>query len=195
MIATDTVQAGENIVALSSRLTGDPLNWTELVRLNGLRAPYIANDPRAGVLAPGSAVLYPAPDAPLALPDVNKLAARTYRRDVLTENGDVVLAGVTLATTVGLPNLEAAILRRLRTLTGRHPFHPRYGSLLRTHIGRPADSTRTRLSVVDVRRAVMRDPRVQDCAVAGTWAADVLTLTITVTPIPPGSVFTMTYTT
>lgn len=194
MIASDTVKAGENIVSLASRLLGDPQAWTELVRLNRLRAPYLADEARPGVLSPGDAVLYPSPTAPAAPPDAARLAALTYKRDLRVSGRDLVLSGGHLTTEVGLPNLRTAITRRLDTMLGMHPFHPGYGSLLRTHLGRPADTTRLRLAAVDVRRAILRDPRVQECVVAASWQAEKMTLDIDVTPIPPGQRLRFTYT-
>ncbi|PIG96874.1 DUF2634 domain-containing protein [Deinococcus sp. UR1] len=192
-IARSTVEAGENVVSLAARLTGDPLRWQELVRLNKLRAPYIASEPRAGVLSPGDAVLYPAPDSPATLPNAAQLEQRTYKRDLRVQRGDLVLSGSTLVTDAGLPNLQAALSRRLMTLVGRHPFHPAYGSLIPLHVGAIADAARLRLAVSDARRAVMRDPRVQDCTITGLWQESELVLTLNVTPIPPGTPFTFTY--
>ncbi|WP_230283295.1 DUF2634 domain-containing protein [Deinococcus sp. 23YEL01] len=192
-IARSTVQAGENIVSLATRLTGNPLHWQELVRLNALRAPYLADTARQGVLSPGDTVLYPAPDSPIIPPNPARLEERTYLRDLRVLNGDLVLTGANLSTNAGLDNLRAALGRRLATLVGRHPFHPAYGSLIPLHVGKVADASRMRLAIVDARRAVMRDPRVQDCAVQGLWEQGELVLTLNVTPIPPGTPFTFTY--
>ncbi|ABW35071.1 GPW/gp25 family protein (plasmid) [Deinococcus geothermalis DSM 11300] len=193
MIARDTVQQGENIVTLAGRLTGNPLQWQEIVRLNKLRAPYLSDEPRAGTLSPGDAVLYPAPTAPPTPPDVNLLAAQTYKRDFRAEDGDLVLSGGHLTTEVGLANLRTALQRRLKTPLGRHPFHPGYGSLLYTHVGRVADPAHLRLVCVDARRALLRDPRVQDVTVTASWEGELLTVAYTVTPIPPGTPFSDSY--
>lgn len=194
-IAQDTVLSGENIVSLAARLTGNALDWQVIIRLNKLRPPYLIDEPRregearGHQLRPGDAVLYPAPNAPTTPPDAARLAVLTYRRDLKAEGGDLVLSGGHLTTEAGLDNLHAALTRRLRTLVGRHPFHPPYGSLLHAHIGKPADYPRVRLASVDVKRAVLRDPRVQSCVAHVTWEAELMTVDVTVTPIPPGTPF------
>lgn len=194
MIARDTVRAGETIVSLAARLTGNGGNWGAIVRLNKLKAPYITEAPRRGTLSPGEEVLYPAPTMPATPPDRAQLAAETYKRDLRAEGGDLVLGGGgNLVTDVGLDNLRAALTRRLSTLIGRHPWHPLYGSLLPGHIGKVADPFRLRLICVDARRAVLRDPRVESCTVAAVWEADVLRVDCAVTPIPPGTPFEVSW--
>lgn len=190
IIARDTVEAGETIVSLSARLTGNPLNYPTIIRLNNLRPPYLTPEPHDGTLSPGDTVLYPAPDEPRTPPDVGALVARTYKRDIKLQGNDLELGnGGMLVTETGLPNLHTALIRRIGTLLGRHPFHPAYGSLLRTHIGKAADYLRLRMVIVDVRRSLLRDPRVQTCTVEATWNEGLLTVDCLITPIAPGSPF------
>lgn len=189
MIARGTVQAGENIVSLTTRLLGDPQRWQELAQLNNLKAPYLSREPGAHRLSPGDTVLYPTVDAAPAGLSNAQLDARTYKRDLITARGDLVLENGALVNAVGQPNLYAAVSRRLDTLLGRHPFHPGYGSLIRTHLGHVADSPRLSLALVDARRAVLTDPRVSEVSGTASWGGEMLTLDLLITPIKPGEPF------
>ncbi len=191
MIARSTVEAGENIVSIASRLLGDPMRWLELAQLNKLRAPYITREPSPGRLSPGEVILYPSLTATPVPAGVNtdRLDSATYKRDLTAENGDLVLQGGTLQSEVGLPNLRTAISRRLSTLIGRHPFHPGYGSLLYTHIGAVADGPRLSLLLVDAKRAVLTDPRVTSVTGTAEWDNERVTLDLLIVPILPGEPF------
>ncbi len=192
-VARGAVLAGENIVTLAARLTGDARRWQELVTLNGLTPPYVSDAGGPGVLAPGDAVLYPTSSEPAPTVDAALLEVRTYFRDLAVEGGDLQFnAAGGLVTVSGLENLQAALGRRLRTLIGRHPFHPGFGNRAVLALGEVADEGALALLASDTRAAITRDPRVQDCAVALEWASThVLRAHLTVTPVPPGTVFTL----
>lgn len=188
-IARDIVQPRDTIVSLASRLLGDPLRWGELVTLNKLRPPYVAQQGATGVLSPGDSILYPA-QAAVPVPRTQaELEVETYGRDLAAEDGDLVLTGGDFATTSGLPNLRAALLTRISQRLGSHPFHPSYGSRLKDHLGQPADDARVNVLLDDVLRAVQADPRVQDASGEAFWQADVLSVLLLVTPVPPGTPF------
>lgn len=190
MIARSTVQAGENIVSLASRLLGDPQRWLELAQLNHLKAPYLATEPRKGCLSPGDVVLYPAADNARAVTtSTERLDANTYKRDLVSVDNDLAFQNGTLSSAVGLPNLYSAVARRINTLIGRHPFHPGYGSLVRTHIGEPADATALYLMLIDAKRAVLTDPRVTSVSGTAQWENEMVTLDLLITPILPGEPF------
>ena len=190
MNARDTVRPTDTIISLAVRLLGDPMKWRELVTLNGLRPPYLTPDGTGGTLKPGDTILYPATPGAVPPRSAALLDVETYRRDLaITRRGDLVLQGGDLKTHAGLDNLHAALLTRVRVALGSHPFHPAYGSRLKTHLGRPADEARINLAVDDVLRAVMRDPRVQSASGQAVYQSDELMLALTVTPIPPGTPF------
>jgi len=188
-VARSVVQNGDNIITLSNRLLGSAERWRELITLNRLNPPYFAPTSAPGVLAPGDTILYPLGALSAPPTDTAELEARTYKRDLLLTGKDLTLAYRQLSTTVGLPNLKAALDRRLRVLVGAHPFHPEYGSLLRLHVGMVADDPLLELAVHDARRAILADPRVQSCSVQAEYASDVLSLRCDVEPIPPGTPF------
>jgi hypothetical protein len=59
-----TLIAGQSLERLAQRELGDSTRWGEIVEINGLKAPYVSDDPnesRDGVLKAGSNILIPAP--------------------------------------------------------------------------------------------------------------------------------------
>lgn len=189
MIGRALVQPGDNIVQLASRLTGDPSRWPELVSLNRLTPPYVADVSGPGVLGPASVIQFPLSGLPSPIPS-EQLEALTYKRDMTTNRrGNLLLENREPRIEAGLTNLATALARRLRTPVGAHPFHPEYGSLLRSHLGKPADQVRLDLVALDARKALLRDPRVESVDVTAVWENELLTIHYTVTPIPPGTIF------
>lgn len=178
---------GDNMVLLATRLTGDPNRWRELVVLNNLKPPYITETGSDGVLAWGDIILYPYSGQPTSILDDWSLEVLTYKRDYANSGKDLIFTGPQLAITAGLENLKAALSRRLRTPIGSHPFFPLYGSHMHLHVGAIADKTRLRMACIDAKTAIMRDPRVQSCHVDAIYYQRALTLSLEVTPIPPGS--------
>lgn len=193
MISQAIIQPGETIVTLAARLTGDPRNYENLITLNNLAPPYISEAPRPGCLSPGHVVLYHRTTSSPAPTDNSELAAVTYKRDLIEEEGSLRLARSTPQKIVGLENLKAALERRLRTPRGAHPAHPlTYGSLLHVHRGRPTDHARLELIITDARSALLQDPRVRDAVVTARWQDQATYLTADVTPIAPGTPFELT---
>lgn len=191
MNAREVVRPGDTLVSLSARLLGDPLRWGELVSLNHLKPPYLTATGAPGTLRPGDEILYPLTAGAPPPQNIAQLEEETYGRDLADDNGDLILRGGNLVTLAGLPNLRAALLRRLRVRLGAHPFHPAYGSNVKNHLGRPADDARLIMLIDDVVRSVLRDPRVQDATGEAVWEHEVLTVVLDVTPVPPGTPFTL----
>lgn len=194
MIARGLVQQGDNIITLAARLLGDARRWPDLVKVNALRAPYVADVGRPGVLAPGDPILYPTgTDVPNA-PDPRRVEAKTYFRDLaLTRRGDVVLGPRGLRLVEGYENLEGALRRRLTYFIGSHPFHPTWGSRLKLGIGDEMDEARLSIVASDARRALRADPRVVDATVEAFGETDEVRLFVEVTPVPPGTFFSFEY--
>lgn len=193
MISQALVQPGDTIVTLAARLTGDPRLFDQLITLNNLQPPYITPTPQAGRLAPGQPILYRRTDASPAPTESGELNALTYKRDLIEDRGNLVLAGSTPQKVTGLENLKAALERRLKTPLGAHPSHPlTYGSLIHTHLGRPADRARLDLITTDARTALLQDPRVRDATVTAWWEDQLTMITCNVVPIAPGTPFAIT---
>lgn len=153
--AVITIQHGDTLQALAARGLGDWSRWRELAELNGLRWPYLDTSGSEGspeapeegvVLRVGDRLRLPIPEGP-SLP-INPLG-----RDLMEEGSAVPLAW-------GLTNLQAALLRRLRTPLGHLPHHPEYGSRLRSFLGQPLSLSLVLDLRVEVHRVLSLDPRV-----------------------------------
>lgn len=190
-VGKTTVQPGDHLLKLSTRLMGDPMRYTELIILNNLKPPYISTTRADGVLTPGDTILYPS-DGTEATLSINsqELERRTYKRDFISFENDLQLNGLEIQSISGLDNLRAALMRRLSTPVGSHPFHPEYGSRVGVYVGNAADPALLQLAVNDAKAAILQDPRVVDCSIYGEWENERLHFEFTITPIPPGSPFT-----
>lgn len=192
MNARDTVRPNDSMITLATRLLGSPMRWRELVALNALKPPYLTPDGAGGTLRPGDQIIYPAQPGTSAPRNLAQLEVDAYRRDAATtRRGDLILQGGDLATHAGLPNLREALLTRVRTQLGGHPFHPGYGSRVKGHVGQVGDGARLNMAVNDVLRAVLQDPRVQSATGEAVLSGDVMTLDLWVTPVPPGTPFSL----
>ena len=195
MIGVATVLNGDTIVTLAARLMGDGGRMHDLVALNNLEPPYISDDGTPGTLTGGDAVLYPLTAFSPPRNVSGELETFTYKRDLKNERRGLRMAEGAAAMISGLPNLKDALERRLTTPLHAHPAHPlTYGSRLYTHLGKVADRTRLELMKVDVREAILRDPRVLAVRTSARWEAQVAHFFITVTPIPPGTDFDIAFT-
>lgn len=191
-VSRSQIRTGDTVVGLAARLMGDPTRWPELVKLNSLRAPYIAKAPAAGVLAYGDMILYPYSGVSEAPVDSLQLEIQTYKRDWLSKNRDLVMNRLDIVAVSGLENLREALSRRIRTPLGTHPFHPGYGSNVALNVGEIPGVFRLNMLATDAQAAIMRDPRVEACSVSVEWMGLVARLVIDVTPIPPGAPFRFT---
>jgi len=141
-----TVNSGENIMAIATRLLGDASRWKELVLLNSLRPPYIsAAGDGFNVLRPNDQIIFPraSSEAPSTIEvqtrKFNNVAALNERlgRDLQIvspqANGGVVIydfaAGSSgdLTEVSGVPNVEQAIGIKFGVEQGTLPTHPFFG--------------------------------------------------------------------
>lgn len=196
-LGTVYVRPGDSIIGLATRHYGYPGAWRELAAANGLESPYIVAD-RSGmthlrVLGPGD---------PLVLPVLGDRGFRELLRVEYDAYGidlgwghtsyDLLLEGNILGLDRGLENLMKALYRRIITRPGELPGRPSYGCRVHEHLGKEATPARAKLAALDVRAAMLQDPRVVDAAVEATWhVTGALHLVAEVTPIPPNEVFTM----
>ncbi len=194
-LAIYEIREGDEPHRLAHRLLGDFRRWTELIELNRLDPPYIANDPapyRAQglrVLGPGDRLLYPyaGAAAPVGEEDAE---AETYGRDLLLQGGYLALMGGTAAMVRGLENLRLALERRLRTRLGELPAHPDlYGHLFHQYVGRAGGEAELRYILLEAERVIRQDPRVAGVRLGGELLGEHVRLRAYVEPIPPGSPF------
>lgn len=202
MTRTEYVQPGDTIIMLAQRHLGSSDRWQELVTLNRLRYPYIADDAATWVavgvrvLGPGDAILIPTRDNARPLTQA-QAEDRAYGIDVGWNDAtfDVIREGARIGLDRGVRNLAKALYRRLITYPGQLPAHAAYGCRVRDHLGQPASAWRARLAALDVQEAMLRDPRVLSATVTAEYLGNGELRTLaTVTPIPPSEAFTFAVT-
>lgn len=197
--ATTEVRAGDDIRTLAERLLGDYRRWRELVLINRLDYPYVAEDASAfpgNVLEAGASILYPGDPAgaPRAPNRSHNVEADAYGRDAgMNDIGSLITSGASFAVITGLLNLRDAIQRRTSTAIGGHPAHPRtYGHAAKQYVGGVADEDSLRLIEQEFERCIRRDSRVLTVNSTATYDGHkVVRVRSLVTPIPPGRAFTI----
>lgn len=153
------VHHGDDMRRISLREMGDASRWVDLVILNGLRPPYIAEEPELGVLTYGDAIMVPVADS--AMPaDLDAealfgtdLIVRGKRLDV--ENGDFAIVS-------GIANLKQALTHHIIVQKGELGFHPEFGSHVRSIIGQGNGPSAGGLAAFYVKSALLEDQRIQE---------------------------------
>jgi phage baseplate assembly protein W len=194
------VATGDTLLLLAQRHLGNSSRWREIAIANKLDAPYISPNAAAyrsqgkNVATIGDPLLIPTPNSVNARTP-QEAENRTYHIDL----GWDIDAAYDLQMLDGIPtfdrgvkNLMKAIYRVIITPPGSVPAHPEYGCKVHRHLGQTATDWRARLAALDVKEAILKDPRVQDCTVSATWnSSGLLAVTAYVTPIPPSESFTL----
>lgn len=137
------LQAGITLERLAQQELGDSTRWGEIVEVNGLKAPYISDDPqesRDGVIRAGQNILIPIPllngfsQVPVGkenklnkgMSELEKSLGVDFKVDsnydlVLTSSGDLELIA-------GAQNMAQATLLKLRYEPGEVILYPELGS-------------------------------------------------------------------
>lgn len=191
---TVTTHPGDTVVRLAVRHLGDASRWRELVTINRLEPPYVVDDP-APYRAQGRRVL--GPHEPLLVPltpgEAGALSQRENEQNVYgvdlgwnDRERNLLFDGERPGIDRGLANLTKALYRRLITRPGELPYHPGYGCMVYQHLGQPATNWRAELAALDVKTALLADPRVRAvrCQASHTPTGE-LRITAEVTPVPP----------
>lgn len=143
-------QGVDSLRSLALEYLGDQGDWYRLASLNGLPPSAASNlDGVAEVIIPIDAGPAGGKD-----PYLVDFAATGRRALALGDNGDLFALG-------GKANVRAALARALTTDTRAMLPHPEYGVELARFIGRGADGLRLLFLKEEVRRVILRDPRVQ----------------------------------
>lgn len=160
-----TFLQGDTLQEFATRELGNGSRWREIVELNGLVPPYVAEPPAylgANLAKPGQRLLID-----------GTTDADIYGTDVALNNGLLeASAGGDFLLTSGVENLKGALTRRVRTERGRLYFYPNYGCKAPLLIGQPANEVTAQLAGVYVEAALKQDPRVIDASVTPSFAGD-----------------------
>lgn len=192
-VRTVIIHPGDTLVTLATRHLDNASAWSLLAAVNALDYPYVTADPApflaAGlrVLGPGQPILVPG-DGESLPSTLTSAEQRAYGIDLGWEDADleVLMEGDRPGIDRGLINLVKALYRRLITKPGELPAHPEYGCRAHQHLGHPASEWRARLAALDVRAAILQDPRVQAVTASAEHTPDgALRVTALVTPVPP----------
>ena len=84
------VHKGDTLKTLAKRLLGSAQRWQILALANNLKAPYIGPVSKAGVLAPGDAILYPEENTPVR---GNSVTANSNASAEVREGSDTSASG------------------------------------------------------------------------------------------------------
>lgn len=188
------VRAGDRIEWLASQLLGDVRRWRELVLLNRLDAPYLADDPEPyrvqglRVFGPGDRLAYQGPEQTLTElgPTLFEAEVAAYGRDLKLEDGYLVPLGGSLAMVAGRDNLHAALRRRMTTALGGLPAHPSsYGHRFRQYVGTLGGAQEMELLRLEGESVLLQDSRVASAEVALQLEGNLVRLEATVEPVTP----------
>lgn len=196
------VRITDTIETIATRHTGNPSDWREIARLNGLVEPFISSSGLPGTVAPGQRILVPTRGTPSS---ARRLAANTKAssgasveaRLFGTDFMWVQLAGTDLygfavsdsgddiRTVTGRACLKQGLEVRVRTERGTDSLYPNLGRerTVGFNLGSIAEQEMAHLRILDT---VQADPRIQSArlVVARRGATDdSLATGVRVTPI------------
>jgi phage baseplate assembly protein W len=182
-------QRGDTLQKVAARAMGDASKWTLLIYPNNLVYPYLTDDPNQagpGVLLTGAQILIPAPTAVASTTDPSQV----FGTDIALTNGLLAAnSNGDFASVTGRANLRQALKNRIETQQGDLMFHPRYGSLLKTLIGRVSTSASRLLAASTAKGAVLADPRIASVSQAvATVNGDVLEVSVEAIPVAGQSI-------
>lgn len=177
-------QYGDDLQEVARRELNDQNRWAELLWLNGLKYPYLTDDPSAvvdGVLLNGSLIRVPAPAGIYSdKEDYDQL----FERDVLMVNRRLKAVNGDLAVCSGLDNLSQQLNHRIRTPTGQVHRHPEYGCKINSLHGVVTGPTKTTLGAGYVKASLKADYRVATVnSVQAVQNGDAMSVSADLTPI------------
>lgn len=178
------VQRGDTLQRIAAREFGDAARWPELVGYNGLRAPFVTDDPAqagSGVILSGQLIRVPASSAVIS---AEASPEEVFGRDVFLRVGRVDVSNGDFAVAGGIANLKQALQHRLDTDRGELLFHRDYGSLVRMLVGTVVGPTASLLAAQYAKAAMLSDPRVSLVSRAEAEViGDVINVNVEVKPV------------
>lgn len=151
------IRYGDDLRRIALREMGNASKWLDLVVLNDLRPPYIAEEASAGVLAYGDQIMLPSP--------VSTLSASTdpsgvYGVDLLVSGKKLRVVDGDFSVVSGLPNLWQALVHHITVEKRELAFHPSFGCYVRSLLGKVNGPTAAQLAAFYVKSAILEDSRV-----------------------------------
>lgn len=154
------IQYGDTVQDLALRELGDASLWLDVIILNDLRPPYIAEQTALGVLTYGELIKLP---AGVSNATVETNATDLYLTDVaVDQQGFLPVAAGDLQLVAGVPNLRAALARRVLVDKRELGFHPEFGCYVRRLLGKSNTPSTPSLAAFYVKSALIEDSRVRD---------------------------------
>ena len=149
----------QSLMDLANAAIGNYTQWEAIAQTNALLPPYLSSTPAPNLAAPGANLYLPG-----ATPQGNP---GTYNINFLGSDinwgppgGNMPAWSGDFGTINGLNNLQYALARRLLTPSGSFIYHPTYGSLITTYLGKPLTIASISVLLGYMQAALLSDPRV-----------------------------------
>jgi hypothetical protein len=152
------IHYSDTLQRIAAREMGDANKWPDLVWINSLSPPYLAQNSAAGVLAFGGVIKIPAPVGVFTDAANN---GQAYERDcamigkLLSDDG----AGDLLVFS-GLDNLKQQLSHAINTPRGQATRNPNYGCMVWSLLGSINGPTAAKLGSEYVKSTLLSDYRV-----------------------------------
>lgn len=151
------IRYGDDLRRIALRELGTASKWLDLVVLNSLRPPYIAETAALGVLAYGDQIKIPAPaSAVSAAADPSYV----YGVDVLVNHKRLTVENGDFAIASGVANFSQALSHRVVVEKRELAYHPSYGCHVRSLLGRVNGPSAGQLAAFYVKSSLLEDSRV-----------------------------------
>lgn len=151
------IRYGDDLRRIALREMGNASKWLDLVVLNDLRPPYIAEEASAGVLAYGDQIMLPSPVSTLS---ASTDPAGVYGVDLLVSGKKLRVVDGDFSVVSGLPNLWQALVHHITVEKRELAFHPSFGCYVRSLLGKVNGPTAAQLAAFYVKSAILEDSRV-----------------------------------
>lgn len=175
------IQYGDDLRKISLRELGTADKWVDLVLLNDLKPPYIAEVASSGVLAYGDRISVPAAAATIS---AAQDPAAVYGVDAALSKKRLVIEGGDIAVVAGIPNLSQALANRIMVQKRELGFHPQYGCYVHTILGRLNGPSAGQLAALYVKSSLLEDARVATVpSCVATVLGDQISVEATVQPV------------
>lgn len=175
---------GETLQSLALRELGNASHWVDIAVLNGLRPPYIVDDPalvEAGVALSGEPLRVPAPSQRVSTATD---PSQVFGVDLQVVGGRLSVSNGDLALTSNGENFVQALKHRLKVDKRELSFHPEYGCWVRKLIGKGNGPTSGRLAAFYTRSSLLEDDRVKSVPrCVATISGDSIEVVADVVPI------------